>query len=81
MLGCHIMSYSKITQTDDRISFLLPQHAGVERHGLKRAEMEEILRSVGFNQVEVFESFKMDKEVETGGKQSFPFLAITGVRP
>ena len=52
----------------------------MERHGLKRDEMQHILESVGFKQVEVFESFKMDKDVETGGSQAFPFLAITGVK-
>ena len=57
------------------------KHAGVERHGLKRKAMEEMLVEAGFEKVEVFESFKMDKTVEDGSVQSFPFLAITGVRP
>lgn len=56
------------------------KHDSVERHGLKRAEMQAILKEAGFTEVEVFESFSMDKEVEMGGKQAFPFLAITGVR-
>jgi len=53
----------------------------VERHGLKRSEMEKILKGTGFVDVQVFESFRMDKEVETGGSRAFPFLAITGVKP
>ncbi|EST07171.1 Methyltransferase type 11 [Kalmanozyma brasiliensis GHG001] len=57
------------------------KHAGVERHGLKAQEMEGIMIQAGFKDVEVFESFRMDKEVESGGTQAFPFLAITGVRP
>lgn len=57
------------------------KHAGVERHGLERREMKEILETAGFDHVEVFESFKMDKQVDSGETQSFPFLAITGVRP
>ncbi|KAJ9476040.1 Methyltransf_11 domain-containing protein [Pseudozyma hubeiensis] len=57
------------------------KHAGVERHGLKRKEMQGMLVEAGFEKVEVFESFKMDKTVEDGSVQSFPFLAITGVRP
>ncbi|GAB7342952.1 hypothetical protein MBLNU457_g1057t1 [Dothideomycetes sp. NU457] len=57
------------------------KHDGVERHGLKRTEMESILKSAGFVDVQVFESFRMDKEVETGGSRAFPFLAITGVKP
>ncbi|KAJ1036380.1 hypothetical protein NDA13_000260 [Ustilago tritici] len=57
------------------------KHAGVERHGLKRTEMEQILNKAGFKDIQVFESFKMDKEIEAGGIQSFPFLAITGTRP
>ncbi|CDW98573.1 hypothetical protein [Sporisorium scitamineum] len=57
------------------------KHAGVERHGLKRTEMHQILVQAGFDNVEVFESFRMDKTVESGVVQAFPFLAITGVRP
>lgn len=53
----------------------------MERHGLKRTEMESILKNAGFKDVQVFESFKMDKEVETGGSRAFPFLAITGAKP
>lgn len=53
----------------------------MERHGLKRTEMEQILNKAGFKDIQVFESFKMDKEIEAGGTQSFPFLAITGTRP
>ena len=57
------------------------QHAGVERHGLKRQEMHSILVDAGFRQVNVFESFRLTKVVEGGAQQEFPFLAITGVRP
>ncbi|PWZ03470.1 S-adenosyl-L-methionine-dependent methyltransferase [Testicularia cyperi] len=57
------------------------KHAGVERHGLLRQEMHNILTQVGFKDVHVFESFRMDKQVETGETMAFPFLAITGVRP
>ncbi|TKY87997.1 hypothetical protein EX895_003093 [Sporisorium graminicola] len=57
------------------------KHTGVERHGLKRSEMHQILTQAGFEQVEVFESFRLSKTVESGTTQAFPFLAITGVRP
>ncbi|SPO29875.1 related to phosphoethanolamine N-methyltransferase [Ustilago trichophora] len=57
------------------------KHAGVERHGLKRRDMEDILTKAGFKKVEVLTSFTMDKEVESGGVQAFPFLAITGIKP
>jgi hypothetical protein len=43
--------------------------------------MHNILTNAGFTNVEVFESFQMQKKVESGETQSFPFLAITGVRP
>ncbi|SPO29200.1 related to phosphoethanolamine N-methyltransferase [Ustilago trichophora] len=56
------------------------KHAGVERHGLKRKDMEAILTEAGFKDVEVFTSFTMEKEVESGGVQAFPFLAITGIK-
>ena len=56
------------------------QHFGVERHGLKRSEMEDILKLAGFKDVRVFVSFEMEKGVETGSKQTFPFIVATGVR-
>lgn len=43
--------------------------------------MRNILAQVGFKDVEVLDSFTMDKQVETGEWQTFPFIAITGVRP
>lgn len=58
----------------------ITQHDGVERHGLLRSEMQDILTKVGFEDVQVFESFRMDKQVESGETVAFPFLAITGTR-
>ncbi|KAK5012799.1 hypothetical protein LTR39_003971 [Cryomyces antarcticus] len=63
--------------------------AGVERHGIARAEMERLLADAGFVDVQVREAFKMDKEVERvpgGGKgegvmMEFPFLICMGRRP
>ena len=58
---------------------------GVERHGIKRAEMEELLLGTGFNEVRVEEAFVLRKEVETeNGKPTremdFQFLICFGVK-
>ncbi|EPQ27048.1 uncharacterized protein PFL1_05332 [Pseudozyma flocculosa PF-1] len=56
------------------------KHAGVERHGLERQEMRDILAKAGYANVDVFESFRLDKTVESGQTQSFPFIVATGTR-
>ncbi|SNX87431.1 related to phosphoethanolamine N-methyltransferase [Melanopsichium pennsylvanicum] len=56
------------------------KHAGVERHGLKRTEMKSILKDAGFSDVQVFTSFSIEKEVDDGSLQTFPFLAVTGIK-
>jgi SAM-dependent methyltransferase len=58
---------------------------GVERHGIKRAEMEELLLGTGFNEVRVEEAFVLRKEVDAeDGKPAremdFPFLMCFGVK-
>lgn len=58
---------------------------GVERHGVKRAEIEEIIDGVGFNEVKVEQAWTMRKEVEAeDGKpaqeKEFPFLICLGKR-
>jgi SAM-dependent methyltransferase len=58
---------------------------GVERHGIKKAEMEELLLGTGFNEVKVEEAFVLRKEVEAeDGKPAremdFPFLMCFGVK-
>ena len=50
----------------------------VERHGIKRSEMEEILTGAGLQNITVEESFSLPKTVETGEKQDFPFILGIG---
>src|ERR1700722_11934012 len=56
---------------------------GVERHEIKRNEMEIMINSTGFDQVKVETAFTFTKEVEDedGGpkkEMSFPFLICMG---
>ncbi|KAF2188964.1 S-adenosyl-L-methionine-dependent methyltransferase [Zopfia rhizophila CBS 207.26] len=58
---------------------------GVERHGLKKEEIEMIIDGTGFNEVKVEKAFVLNKEVEAeGGKpvreMDFPFLICLGQR-
>jgi SAM-dependent methyltransferase len=58
---------------------------GVERHGVKKDEMIEIIDGTGFNEVRVEEAFVLRKEVEAeDGKpvreMEFPFLICLGQR-
>ncbi|KAI4954201.1 hypothetical protein J4E91_001911 [Alternaria rosae] len=58
---------------------------GVERHGIKKSEMEELLLVTGFNEVRVDEAFILRKEVDAeDGKPAremdFPFLLCFGVK-
>ncbi|KAF1944737.1 S-adenosyl-L-methionine-dependent methyltransferase [Clathrospora elynae] len=58
---------------------------GVERHGIKRDEMEELLLGTGFNEVRTEKAFVLRKEVEAeGGKPAremdFPFLMCYGMK-
>lgn len=58
---------------------------GVERHGVKKTEMEELLAGAGFSEVKVEEAFVLRKEVEAeDGKPAremdFPFLICFGVK-
>lgn len=58
---------------------------GVERHGIKKKEIEEMLLGTGFNEVRVEEAFVLRKEVEAEhGKPArdmdFPFLICFGVK-
>ncbi|EAW14275.1 class I SAM-dependent methyltransferase [Aspergillus clavatus NRRL 1] len=59
---------------------------GVERHGIPREWMEELMREVGFEEVKVWVGWTLDKEVEDwedGKKETmqFPFLVCEGVCP
>jgi SAM-dependent methyltransferase len=59
---------------------------GVERHGIKKGEIEDVIVGVGFNEVVVERAFELQKEVETAGGGServvevmdFPFLICLG---
>lgn len=58
---------------------------GVERHGIRRGEMEDLLREAGFEGVKVETAFELDKAVETepgNGEMrdtmTFPFLICIG---
>jgi SAM-dependent methyltransferase len=58
---------------------------GVERHGIKKTEMKDLLLGRGFNEVRVEEAFALRKEVDAeDGKpareMSFPFLMCFGVK-
>jgi SAM-dependent methyltransferase len=58
---------------------------GVERHGIKRTDMEALLLQAGFVDVRIETAFEMDKAVETkpgsgvnGPTMTFPFLICIG---
>jgi SAM-dependent methyltransferase len=58
---------------------------GVERHGIKRSEIEEVIDGVGFNEVKVEKAWVMRKEVDAEGNKparemEFPFLICLGKR-
>ncbi|CBX96630.1 hypothetical protein IAQ61_005506 [Plenodomus lingam] len=59
------------------------KRAGVERHGIRRKEIEELLVGAGFEEVKVEEAFVLRKEVEAEGgrparEMEFPFLVCLG---
>ncbi|KAH8903791.1 S-adenosyl-L-methionine-dependent methyltransferase [Coniochaeta sp. PMI_546] len=61
---------------------------GVERHGIKRTDMEALLLRAGFVDVSIETGFEMDKIVETepgsgvnGPTMTFPFLICIGKKP
>lgn len=59
---------------------------GVERHGIPRGWMEDLMREVGFTEVQVSVGWTMEKEVEDweDGRREmmkFPFLVCEGVCP
>ena len=58
---------------------------GVERHGIKKAEVQELLVGTGFNEVRIEEAFVLRKEVEAedgrpAREMDFPFLICLGTR-
>jgi hypothetical protein len=60
---------------------------GVEHHGIKRGEVEALLRDAGFEDVRVETAYVLRKEVadEEGmekvqGEMEFPFLIMYGVK-
>jgi len=58
---------------------------GVERHGIKKAEVEELLVGAGFNEVSAVEAFVLGKEVEAeygkpAREMDFPFLLCLGTK-
>lgn len=58
---------------------------GVERHGIQRGEVEEVLLGTGFNEVRVERAFVLEKEVEAedgrpAREMEFPFLMCYGVK-
>ncbi|KAE8150338.1 S-adenosyl-L-methionine-dependent methyltransferase [Aspergillus avenaceus] len=60
---------------------------GVERHGIPRQWMVDLLHEVGFQQVNVSVGWMLEKEIEGWDDEShgktiqFPFLVCEGVRP
>lgn len=53
---------------------------GVERHGIEKSEIKSLMEQAGFKQVAVTDTFSIEKEVESGGTQMFPFLMMMGHR-
>lgn len=56
---------------------------GVERHGLKRSELEEMIEGTGFNEVSVETAFVLRKEIDAedgrpAEQRDFPFLICLG---
>jgi SAM-dependent methyltransferase len=71
----------------DAVRFHPPEkREGVERHGIKKSEMEEVMRKVGFSDVRVERAWTLTKGVEAEGeawkeeKMEFPFLLCMGTR-
>ncbi|KAE8356410.1 S-adenosyl-L-methionine-dependent methyltransferase [Aspergillus coremiiformis] len=99
LFGC-LRSGGKIALTDfedfgpEAIKFH-PQWKleGVERHGIPRQWMEDLLKEVGFEQVKVWVGWTMEKDIEgwdddigsnDGDRKKtmqFPFLVCEGARP
>ena len=52
------------------------KHYDVERHGMKRADLESGLKQAGFIDVKVDESFRLAKNCEDGSTREFPFLIV-----
>jgi SAM-dependent methyltransferase len=52
----------------------------VERHGLKRREMEDILKAAKLEDIKVDHSFTLPKTVEKGGEEGFGFLLGIGTK-
>lgn len=55
----------------------------VERHGIKKTEVQGIMKETGFADINVTHAFKLDKPVEEaqgGGRFDFPFLLMLGKR-
>lgn len=58
---------------------------GVERHGVKKREVEELLLAAGFKEVKAEQAFVLMKEVEAEDEKpvremAFPFLLCFGVK-
>ena len=61
------------------------KRAGVERHGIQKGEIQDVINGVGFNEVKVERAFELRKEVEDeNGKpvkeMDFPFLICLAKR-
>ncbi|KAI6358617.1 hypothetical protein MCOR25_007301 [Pyricularia grisea] len=69
---------------DEAIAFHpVAKRQGVERHGIRRAEVEEAMRRAGLVDVSIKEAFVLRKEVEAEGgnparAMDFPFLIMLG---
>ena len=53
---------------------------GVERHGIRQAEIAKLLADAGFKDVQVRVAFTLDKAVESGQEMAFPFLLCQAVK-
>lgn len=50
------------------------KRTGVERHGIDKKEIEDVMVGAGFSEVRVERVFELNKQVEDGGEMAFPFL-------
>ncbi|KAF2490119.1 S-adenosyl-L-methionine-dependent methyltransferase [Lophium mytilinum] len=59
---------------------------GVERHGIKRGDIEALMKRAGFENVKIETAYTFSKKVEAEGKSpettmDFPFLICLGQKP
>lgn len=56
------------------------KRSDVERHGLKKEEMETVMKEADFDEINIVTAFSTEKQVEGGETMHFPFLLCLGKR-